>query len=309
MLTIRNFLFHRVSPQRDELWDPMSVELFEKCIKYITKKYYVLKIEDLPEHIGQNHKKCFATISFDDGYKDNIINALPILTKYNVKASFYVVTDCINFNKLTWTHQLEFQFANTKQTKISLDFDFLPKEFRVNEIKSREEKIMFVKKLKPLLKKVTHEQRKLVLERIDLAFNDLVFPKLMMNWDDLRELVQLGHAIGSHTVSHCMLGTIEKLEEAEAELINSAKEIQLNLGFFPKAISYPVGSYNKSIIELSKKVGYELGLAVKQDIYLPDDQNLFEIPRIELYNESWWKTRLRITHTLEKVKKAVFYKK
>lgn len=44
---VRNFLFHRVNPQRDKLWNPMSVELFDKCIGYISKKYTVMLFEEL----------------------------------------------------------------------------------------------------------------------------------------------------------------------------------------------------------------------------------------------------------------------
>ncbi|MBK7956947.1 MAG: polysaccharide deacetylase family protein [Bacteroidetes bacterium] len=35
---------------------------------------------------------------FDDGYLDNLEYAAPILAKYKVPASFYVVTDCIDQN-------------------------------------------------------------------------------------------------------------------------------------------------------------------------------------------------------------------
>jgi len=80
------------------------------------------------------------------------------------------------------------------------------------------------------------------------------------------------------------------------------------LGHFPTTISYPVGSYNETTKRISKEVGYKIGLAVNQNIYDPDKQDLFEIPRIELYNEPWWKTRLRITHTLENIKSIIRYK-
>ena len=67
---------------------------------------------------------------FDDGYKDNIDTALPILEKHNVKATFYIVTDCIEKNIPTWTHTLEYCFQNLKPEQIKLDFDFLPEELR-----------------------------------------------------------------------------------------------------------------------------------------------------------------------------------
>ena len=56
---MRNFLFHRVHPKRDKLWDPMDPALFEKCIKYITKNYDVVSLEEyvLSEKKYNSHKK------------------------------------------------------------------------------------------------------------------------------------------------------------------------------------------------------------------------------------------------------------
>ena len=99
---IRNFLFHRVNPKRELLWDPMDPVLFEKCIKHISTKYNVVLMEELLEDKNLMLQKNVATILFDDGYLDNLEYAAPILQKYNCKASFYVVTDCIEKNIPTW---------------------------------------------------------------------------------------------------------------------------------------------------------------------------------------------------------------
>ena len=61
--------------------------------------------------------------------------------------------------------------------------------------------------------------------------------------------------------------------------------------------------------QLAEKAGYKIGLAVKQNVHNPQKDDLFEVSRIELYNESWWKTRLRITNTLENIKKTLCYGK
>ncbi len=152
---IRNFLFHRVNPQRDKLWDPMSIEHFDKCINYISKKYNVMLFEELAFSDNYNNfeylknNKSIATIMFDDGYKDNIEYAIPILNKYNVKASFYVVTECIDKNIPTWTHILEHLFQFTSIQNIEMDFDFLPQELKVSKLNSHEDRIKYVAKLKP----------------------------------------------------------------------------------------------------------------------------------------------------------------
>lgn len=306
---IRNFLFHRVSPQRDPLWDPMDVPLFERVVKHISNKYEVLLFEDLAfdEKLKQR-KNRFATIMFDDGYKDNIEFALPILEKYNVKASFYVVTNSIEKNIPTWTHILEHSFQHTKRTRIKLPFEFLSEEYQECTFENSVEKLKFVSGLKPYLKTIAHEKREAVLNAVISAFDDVEMPKLMMNWDDVRSLKGLGHYIGSHTVNHSMLGTMEKEEDIESELLVSGNKIKSELGYFPLTISYPVGSYDERTKRLSQKVGYKIGLAVKQDTFNPKNEDLFEVSRIELYNEPWLKTKMRISNSLESIKKLIRYR-
>lgn len=306
---IYNFLFHRVNPERDLLWDPMDVKLFDKCIKYISENFEVELFEDLFQKESYlNSQGKIATIMFDDGYKDNFIYALPILEKYNCKASFYVVTNCIEENIPTWTHILEHIFQTTNISNVEFNFNFLPKFLSEFSIKTKKERIHFATKLKPALKNVTHEQRTLVMNYIQNSFYDVEIPKIMMSWEDLRSLKNKGHYIGSHTQTHAMLGTINDISVIKSELVKSRDKIYEKLGHLPKSISYPVGSFNEMSIKISKEVGYQIGLAVKQNTHNPLSENIFEVSRIELYNEPWWKTRLRISNKLEIIKKIIKYR-
>jgi peptidoglycan/xylan/chitin deacetylase (PgdA/CDA1 family) len=305
---IKNFLFHRVNPKRDKLWDPMDVALFDKCLKYISETHEVVLIEDLVNSGDLHKKNKFATIMFDDGYKDNIEYAAEILNKYKLKASFYVVTDCIDHNTVTWTHLLEHLFQFTRKTEFNLGASILPKELQVIKLHSVEERMAYAKKIKPYLKTISHNERLNVLEQINEICNDVELPRVMMDWKDLEQLKNAGHYIGSHTVTHAMLGTMADEKEIKRELSVSGNKIKEHLGYFPKTISYPVGSFNETTKRLAKETGYNIGLAVKQDVYDPTKADMFEIPRIELYNEAWWKTRLRITNTLENVKSLIGYK-
>ncbi|MBL7930665.1 MAG: polysaccharide deacetylase family protein [Bacteroidia bacterium] len=302
---VRNFLFHRISPDRDPLWDPMDPDLFSKCLRHISENYDVITIEDLPH--AKLHEQT-ATISFDDGYKDNIEVALPILEKYRVKASFYVATDCIDNQTPTWTYYLEHLFKNTQKPELNIDFEYLPEGMRVKQLQDYNSRIAYVKKLKPLLKNLTLAQRREVVLHVSGIYNDVEKPNVMMTWEDLKKLRQLGHQVGSHTKSHTMLGHLSDETRLIEELKGSRDRIFEMLGENPKTISYPNGSYNQRVTELSKEYGYLSGLAVKQDVYIPGRDSIFEIPRIELYNEPWWKTKLRISNSLERIKKVLRYK-
>ena len=183
---IRNFLFHRVNNQRDPLWDPMDPTLFEKCIIHIKKKYEVRIFEELMSSGDYKKNSDFATIMFDDGYKDNIDIALPILEKHNVKATFYIVTNCIENNIPTWTHILEHCFQNFTPNYINLDFDFLPKDLKNVEFDENTTALDYARALKPVLKKIDHLNRLLVLQKIQKISKKEEFPKLMMSWNDIK---------------------------------------------------------------------------------------------------------------------------
>jgi len=286
----------------------MDVILFEKCIKYISKRFDVRLIEDVKQSAfppSHGHNKNIATISFDDGYKDNIEYAVPILDRYNITASFYVVTDCIEHNRLTWTHILEHAFLNTSHTFIKLDLSFLPVDLRYRKLLKPSDRIIYVNQLKQYLRTTAHQNRQEVVTTVSNIFDDVSYPELMMNWNDLDELKSKGHYIGSHTLSHAVLNTINDSEIIKNELYLSGKAIEKHLGYFPVSISYPLGKYNKKVIDLCKESGYNMGLAVEQKPYITSSHSDFEIPRMELYNEKWWKTWLRLNNNIERIKRLL----
>ena len=89
-------LYHAVGEPVEIEWPPsliLSASLFEAHLQYLTQEgYKVVSVEELVSllHNGGNLDKVIA-MSFDDGYRNNHTDALPLLKKYNAKASFYVV--------------------------------------------------------------------------------------------------------------------------------------------------------------------------------------------------------------------------
>ena len=88
-------------------------------------------------------------------------------------------------------------------------------------------------------------------------------------------------------------------------LFSRQKKIKEKTGITPKIISYPLGSYDERVKRISKETGYKAGLAVNKLMYDQTKHDLFEVPRIELYSESWLKTKLRVNGT-ESMFKQIF---
>ena len=63
--------------------------------------YKGLSLKNLKPYLdGEKHGKVVG-ITFDDGYQNNLINAAPVLRKYNFSATCYIVSESIGFSN-TW---------------------------------------------------------------------------------------------------------------------------------------------------------------------------------------------------------------
>ncbi|MEO6611027.1 MAG: polysaccharide deacetylase family protein [Chitinophagaceae bacterium] len=305
-MIVRNFLFHRVAEEKDMLWPPMHPGLFEKTIRLLMTRFNVVLLEDFLEDPGaQQSKKQTATVSFDDGYKDNLEIAAPILSKYKCPASFYVVSDCINRQLPTWTYITDFFFQREKAS-LSLDNDFVPASFRKIEWNALAEGSEWGKKIKPWMKSLSNPLRLWVMEQLQAQNRDASVPGgMMMNWEEVKQLKQAGFYIGSHSHTHPMLASLEKETEIKEELAVSAEQIAFHLGHRPVTISYPIGSWDQRVVMAATETGYHYGLAVEQRFYNTAKDGVLTIPRTELYNEPWWKTQARISGLYQKIRKLM----
>lgn len=92
--TVTILLYHRIDRiNHDPVMLAVTPETFEEHIKYINKFYKPVSLSELVKRI--NNKSLSGNeicITFDDGYKDNFTNALPILEKYNTPATIFITT-------------------------------------------------------------------------------------------------------------------------------------------------------------------------------------------------------------------------
>ncbi len=100
-------VFHKIIPEYDEVWPGIHPKLFEKIITLLKRHYTILPLTDLytkqPEEL---ENACF--ITFDDGYKDFLDYAYPILKKDNTHSTLFVLpTDIINKGHI-WTSTIVF---------------------------------------------------------------------------------------------------------------------------------------------------------------------------------------------------------
>jgi peptidoglycan/xylan/chitin deacetylase (PgdA/CDA1 family) len=88
------FLYHRISEVNN---DPFQLcvapDNFDSQIKYLNEKFNTISLQEMAKgiHSGRMQKNTIS-ITFDDGYEDNLVNALPILDKYKVPVTVFVTS-------------------------------------------------------------------------------------------------------------------------------------------------------------------------------------------------------------------------
>ena len=113
--------YHSISNEKSNV--SIDVREFEKQIKFLKENNFKSIFFN---EIDLNEEKQII-ITFDDGYKDIFVNALPILKKYNFKAICYVVANHIGGNN-SWDNIR----SNYKQLELMNKFDLL--EWRKNNM-------------------------------------------------------------------------------------------------------------------------------------------------------------------------------
>ena len=92
----------------------VKVEQFDKQMQYLADNgYHTITPADMLDcwENGKQLPDKPVIITFDDGYRDNYINAFPILEKYGLKASIFLITDYVSLypNYVTWDMAKEMQ--------------------------------------------------------------------------------------------------------------------------------------------------------------------------------------------------------
>jgi len=296
-------LFHRVSDDKDEFWEPFSVDLFSRLLHFLSKRYDFIVIDELLQQEKINlENRCL--ITFDDGYDDFVRNALPIMEKLKIKPTFFVTTGSISKNEIIWTSELNKAIDHTLVESVSIEEDDFNKTLLLT---TKHKKLESANVLLNYLKRQTNEKRIEVLKKIKKQLNyTKPLNQNMLTWDELN-LIKDRVDIQSHSVTHPMVTKLNKLE-LQNELTASKNIIEENLNIQVKYFSYPIGDCNDDVVTVTKKY-YDAAFAVGDELLdtkkVNDPSYRFQLPRINITDQSIYEVYFRINgfHSLLRKKK------
>ena len=103
--------YHRVNDEGDPFFPSLSTEVFERQMAFVARAYVVLTVEELVERMRRRAVPRNAlAITFDDGYRDNLTHAAPILARLGLPATVFLVTGAIATGEPLWFDRLAAAF-------------------------------------------------------------------------------------------------------------------------------------------------------------------------------------------------------
>lgn len=102
-------MYHSVGPQVEKKSRlKVTPETLERQMRFLRERHYnIITLEEVADLLKDNRKIPAKTIAvtFDDGYKDNYIYAYPILKKYNIPATIFIIVNEVGRpegDRLSW---------------------------------------------------------------------------------------------------------------------------------------------------------------------------------------------------------------
>jgi peptidoglycan/xylan/chitin deacetylase (PgdA/CDA1 family) len=292
--------YHRIGNAADDLFDPgvfsATADELDDQIGYLKKRVSVVCLQEALAFIVAPDKEkvrtCRVLITFDDGYLDNYQLAFPILRSHGVQGVFFLATGMVGSCHVPWWDQIAFVVRTARKRQFALHYPG-PLSIDIDE-DGVESSLRAILKL---YKRPDNLDPKRFIEELESQSGgeDLPTPvRRFLSWDEAKEMLQEGMAIGSHTHSHHVLSQLEPPQQREEACKSRAILIE-KLGVPIDVLAYPVGgrtSFNECTRKAVEEAGYRAAFSFYGGINLPGKTTPYNVNRVGIGDQS--RNRFRV---------------
>ncbi|WP_339134478.1 MAG: polysaccharide deacetylase family protein [Candidatus Electrothrix sp. GW3-4] len=257
--------YHRVTDPHTPGFDSFKAnvsatpEAFAEQMDYVRKRFSVISLENLLDSLRGRHKLPAnpLLITFDDGYRDNLENAFPLLQQRHMPAVIFLTTDHIGQATPFYWDLIAYCFSHTLKKEVELPL------FGKKQWDDEQSRIEVMGSWLDILKTQANDKKKWAMQQLpsllDVAVPENHFSGNHLNWDQVRTLVASGIEMGAHTQSHPILSRIPQ-DQVQQEIFGSKERIEQETGRPVKAFAYPNGlpaDFNPTTQTILKNAGFE----------------------------------------------------
>ena len=275
-------MYHNFCKSSDEKHANVCIPIgdFEEHVKYLKRFYSIISLRDLVEAMRQ--KKLFppnaVAITFDDGYKNNYSLAYPIIKKYNIPVTIFLVSGYIDSSDYLWVNQLTYAINESEKKTIDVRFNGMSYQYALATPKEKKNACV---DMKDKLKQLSAQELEKVLKALyaELGFQQdkaKADTYQMLSSEDIFAMHNGLVAFGSHTITHTSLTSIPDVQQLE-EIKGSKNNLRQKLNVGADYFCYPNGFYNSKVKEMVKR-HYTAAVTIKSG-FVTKDADLLELPR------------------------------
>jgi peptidoglycan/xylan/chitin deacetylase (PgdA/CDA1 family) len=203
-------------------------------------------------------------LAFDDGYLDNLQLAVPLLEKFDLPATFFLVPGLLSREVSPWWETLAWAFTSSPKTEVT----WAGRPLRTRGRAGQQSFLWAAERLKTLDRIASEQAMAELLELLEPQGTPPDLRELFLGWDGAGQLVRHGFAVGSHTMRHAVLSR-EAPEKQAWELAASRAQLEAELDIPVELVAYPSGTradYDLGTIDAARDAGYRYGLAAHAGI-------------------------------------------
>ncbi len=298
-------MYHRVYETSVDPWGTcVSPANFDQQMEYLSRRHTVLSVSRLVGLLaaGRLPKRAVA-LTFDDGYRDNLSTAKPVLERWDLPATFFVPTGLMEGSREFWWDEL---------SRVLLEPGSLPRTFDIGlgteadgwelgdsavytaEDRRRHEAWTVHQRHDPtprhaLLRSLNDHvyllpqgDKQRVLDRLfewSGVSSDGRRSHRTLTGDELLEVERGGLVdVGGHSVTHPVLSALP-LEAQREEITKNKAELEDILGHPVSSFAYPHGAYGRETAALVRNAGFASAVTVENGP-LRAGTDPFELPRV-----------------------------
>ncbi|MCP5068126.1 MAG: polysaccharide deacetylase family protein [bacterium] len=255
--------FHRILPDPDDSPLPhlaVTPKLLRGCLDYFAHHYTCLTVSEAATRFfaGDRPAKPLLAVSFNDGRKDGFLHGLSALRASHVPATFYVPAGRVDDTNSLWHDELARIVRQIEEHDAT--------EFVREQIPTLDGAGL-VRAVIQHAMTLSERKRDSLITRLREQAGQLTLPfwEQPMGWSDLQLLIQEGHEIGSHSMSHGVLR--EDLgSDPHREIAESRRLLEEKLKGPVTSFCYPTGEHDDATLRELKRAGYQNAVTTGQGL-------------------------------------------
>ncbi len=231
------------------------------------------------------------SITFDDGYADNEKNALPILARLGLTATFFISTGFseggVMFNDVV---------IESVRRAPAGSYDLASHGLGGCELADSASRRAAIDLIIGAIKYRPPGERNRLSDSLAATLGSELPRGLMMDAAQIRRLHGAGMEIGCHTVNHPILARLDEAE-ANAEIVGAKHELEEMIDGPVTTFAYPNGKagvdYGPRDVQLVKRAGFRAAVSTMAGV-AGRSSDIYQLPRMAPWDENGNRLGLRL---------------